>query len=256
MLGAFEHEGHGYVLVPRRPPSQPWIEVSSTELGGAADGLSGFLRRLEARSAGGGGYREAVRTRRQDLPLEELRGRIAAHDPVPGALEVPSTVMLGVSYPGLGLVQGLAFLGIGGIGYAAVVGSVAIGAALRLHDTSPLLLQLIGYVLFIAFTVLAAWTAVRIGKHWKEAKNRTLPRQRVLVLAPDGCIVGFTDGVQTLAWSEIGLFAAGHSPNGEALAAYDPTGQQLGRIDASWLDAPLPLVVRVAETYRAAALDD
>ena len=77
----------------------------------------------------------------------------------------------------------------------------------------------------------------------------------MLVLAPDGCIIGFRTGVQTLRWSDVGRFEAARVQSSLelGLVVRGPEGGVLGEIDAAWLDAPLLLVVAVAEAYRDAA---
>ncbi len=257
VLGVIARHGGVIVLVPRRPPAQPWIRIEAELLGGGPDAAATFVKRLEERGSGGG-YRDAVRKRRQNLSLTEVRDRVAAREPVPGALEVPSTLMLGVSYPWLGAVQFLVFCGFIGLAYVLSIGvmvgvMVASGPGARANEgAAPLLM----YPILFGVIVLGAWVTIKVGKVWRERKNRTLPRQRVLVLAPDGCIIGFRTGVRVLAWPQIGQFRAAPSPATyeDALVVLDPDGKMLGDIEASWLDAPLPLVVSVAETYREAAL--
>lgn len=255
VLGIREHEGDVYVLVPRRPPSPPWIQVTPEMIGGESP--KAFIARLEERGTSGGGYRDAVRTRRQNLTTKELRDRIVRHDPVPGALEVPSTIMLGVSYPGLGPVQGTVFFTFGGAGFVAME-VISVAPQMNGGDPSMVLVStMAGYAVFFGMIVAGAALTMFVGKKWREAKNKTLPRQRVLVLAPDGCIVGFSSGVSALSWSEVGSFEAGISKAGEdALFVRNPDGRLLGEMDAGWLDAPLSLVVKIAETYRQAATDE
>lgn len=256
VLGLLEHGGRAYVLVPRQPPAAPWIEVAPSMLAREPEGIKGFLARLEERGSSGRGYRDAVRQRRQNLSTTALREKIMERTAVPGALEVPSTIMLGVSYPGLAFVQAMVFFTFCGLGYVAMI-AMAMGVALSSHDPGAAQFgTLIGYPVWFVCVALGGWLAITVGKRWREAKNKTLPRQRVLVLAPDGCIVGFTDGVRTLAWSDVGQFAIGPSTHGNGLVVYDSKMRLLGDVDAGFLDAPLSLVVGVAEAYRTAALDD
>ncbi len=253
VLGVIEQHHRAIVLVPRRPPAQPWIEIDAALIGGPSQ-LGAFVRRIEERGVGGG-YRDAVRRRRQNLSLGELKQRVGAREPVPGALEVPSTLMLGVSYPGLGLVQFLVFGACSLAGYAA---SFAVMLAVMATGSRGAegVGQLAMYPFIFGGAIAGGLLAMKIGKVWRERTNRTLPRQRVLVLAPDGCIVGFRTGVRVLAWSQIGEFKVAPSPvtYEDALVVTDPSGAPIGDIEESWLDAPLPLVVDVAETYREAAL--
>lgn len=318
VLGVIEQPSRAIVLVPRRPPAAPWIEVDADLLGGDRGGVAAFVRRLGEHGQSGG-YRDAVRRRRQGMSPNELRDRVAAREPIPGALEVPSTTMLGVSYPGLGCVQLLTlafFCVLTGVlptsvvhaifqpspdrtvpyslatplvcvlfgacvvlaiwiaarnreirrsrSLAFIVGAgyvLTFGTLLAIIVSTPpermgfAVAMLLFYLLVAICIVAGAWTTVKIAKIWRERKNRTLPRQRVLVLAPDGCVVGFRSGVRVLAWPEIGRFRVAPSPvtYEDALVVTDAAGNVLGDIEASWLDAPLPLVAQVAEAYRQAA---
>ncbi|HJL19575.1 MAG TPA: hypothetical protein RMH99_28185 [Sandaracinaceae bacterium LLY-WYZ-13_1] len=252
VLGVLAHDGAAYVLLPRRPPSQPWVEVDRAMLGDEPDAVKAFARRVSERGSGGG-YRDAVRKRRQNLTDTALESKVRRREPVPGALEVPSTIVLGRRYPWLGAVQ-LGALGLGGVlGYFAFVGIFMATMAMP-RDARPLAM-LFSYAMPVVGVVLGAWGAREIGRRWRAAKDRTLPRQRVLVLAPDGCVVGFRGGVRTLKWTQVGEFGTGPTePNYDmGLVVRAPNGDKLGDLDAGWLDAPLRLVVAVAEAYRKAA---
>lgn len=253
ILGVVEHEGRAYVLVPRRTPASPWIEVDADMLGDEPDAVRTFAKRLRERGKGGG-YRDAVQQRRQSLTRKKLKQKVTAREPVPGALEVPSTVVLGRSYPGLGFVQAFTLMLGGGLGYVlAMTLMIASASGYRAEPNPAAMLAL--YILPIAGIALGAWAAKKIGARWRAAKDRTFPRQRVLVLAPDGCIVGFRNGVRTLKWSMVGAFSCGPTePNyDDELVVTNAEGERIGAVDAGYLDAPLELVVAVAEAYRQSA---
>jgi hypothetical protein len=71
-------------------------------------------------------------------------------------------------------------------------------------------------------------------------------RGRVLVLAPDGAVVGFSTGIEVVAWASVGAFVARQGQ----LGVLDAQGAVRGVIDATWFTRPLALIVAVAETYR------
>lgn len=253
VLGVLEHAGQAFVLAPRRPPREPWVAVSAEMLGGAPDAVSSFAKRVRERGAGGG-YRDAVRQRRQGLSASELIERVKARAAVPGALEVPSTIYLGkLGHP----LEGLVLFGIIAVGWLS--GFFGVVAAAVLAESAGMrggegIIQLAGLAPYL-FVVVAAFVAVRVRRAWRAARRAELPRQRVLVLAPDGCVVGFRTGVRTLAWSDVGSFGVGPTEPDydEGLVVHDAAGRKLGDISAGWLEQPLDLVVAVAETYRTAA---
>lgn len=253
VLGVLERGGEAIVLVPRRPPREPWVSVRRELLGDAPDAVRAFAARVRERSASGG-YRDAVRQRRQGLAPAELIDKVREREPVPGALEVPSTIYLGrLGHPLEGLVLFGMLGGAWALGFAAtILVGVAAGAGRLEH--AELVFQILGFLPYV-FVLAAAFAAVRVRKAWRAARQAELPRQRVLVLAPDGCVVGFRTGVRALAWSEVGGFEIGPTePDyNDGLVVRDLDGKKLGDIDAGWLAQPLSLVVDVAETYRDAA---
>jgi hypothetical protein len=255
VLAVTKSGGGALVLVPRKPPENPWIGVTPAMLGTEPQPIERFMQRVEERSASGGGrgYRDAVVARRQNLSKRALFEKVMSREAIPGALEVPSTIMIGVSYPGLGFTQGAIFMGMAGLGFVAME-ALVISAAIANPEVGSMA-SLFGWMIMALFMAAGAGLTTIVGKKWKEAKNKTLPRQRVLVLAPDGCIAGFSEGIQTLAWSQVGAFKRGVSPAtyDEALVVEGPEGETLGSLEAGWLDAPLDLVVRVANAYRDAA---
>lgn len=253
VLGVREHRGATYVLVPRRSPAPPWIRVDPELLGEAT--TARFAQRLRDRLSGGG-YRDAVRRRRQDLSTAQLLHQVRAREEVAGALEVPSTIKLGGKYPGLWLGQ-LAAFGLGvGAGYLLLFLLMLVGVAMR-EPAFMLVVQLMAYFALFGGMIGGGLGAREVAKRWKARVDATRPRQRVLVLAPDGCVVGFRTGVRALKWSQVGRFEIGPTrpDNEDGLVVRGLDGKILGDIAAAWLDAPLDLVVAIAETYRRAATD-
>lgn len=255
VLGVVEYLSSAYVLVPRRPPRAPWIEVDVSLLGDEDKAVSTFVGRVRERVRGGG-YRDAVRQRRQDLDKLALTRKIRLREPVPGALEVPSTIRLGSTAHRLegpvlvSLIMGGAALSyaLGFLGLFALDGRPAPG-------TEGVLMMLMGLGPYVG-GLLGALAAVYIRKRWRAARDAEQPRERVLVLAPDGCLIGFRTGVKALKWAEIGAFDIGPTEPeyNDGLVVFDTDGAKLGDIDCGWLDAPLRLVVKVAQAYREAAL--
>lgn len=254
VLATRVHSGHLYVMVPRRSPAPPWIRVAPVQLGEPAspEVLTGLEQRVKDRLMGGG-YRDAVRRQRQDLSTDELLWRVKNREEVPGALEVPSTIKLGGKYPWLWAGQLAVFAAGSAAGYVGMFSAAVLGAAL--NDEIGGLLILFSYFAIFAGMIFGAWGASVLAKRWRARVDAGRPRQRVLVLAPDGCVVGFRTGVRALKWAHVGELASGPTkPDYEhGLIVRGLDGETLGDISAGWLDAPLDLVVAIAETYREAA---
>lgn len=243
--------GTVYVLVPRTPPLAPWLAVVESALPAdeARDGLAAFAKRVLARSRQSG-YR-AVAQKGPLLPRSELVRRVLAHLPIPGAVEVP--VGPGPREDGhgkLGIGTALGTIG-GGVG-GAMAGSALLGATLGpagVLVAAAVCAALVGGVVTFYDSFQSSAMAGRTS------------RPRVLVLAPDGCVVGFADGVRGFSWDQVGRFVAGSY----ALATGDEQRDCLevrahddvlvGRIDASWFDGPLELIVGIAEAYRRRATE-
>lgn len=257
VLGVVLVEDEAWVLVPREPPKPPWIPVAAEDVGDAD--VDAFARAVRGRAAQGG-YRDA-RPIGSRLSKSELLRRILRREPLPGALEVPpSTVVLSGRWIDLARAGSVA-AGVG-LGMAATVAAAAaLGPAVE-----PVLILTAG---LSAGTSLGAIGANALGK---AAARRQLRKDapRVLVLAPDGCVVGFSRGVTAYAWPEVGEFSVRPSleppPKAdrvffferereptEDLVLTDPEGEVLGRIGAGWFGAPMPLIVAVAEAYRKRA---
>lgn len=237
-----------FVLAPRRPPAPPWFTVTAEQLPPELreDGLDGVAQRIEAR-ARVGSYREHA-GQRPALPPAELLARVLQHDDLPGALEVP------VGHgPGAGFNRFLAAAATATAGTAT-----ALVAAITLAPS---------FTAVFAGAGLLVGAATPTGWHLLQRRMRRKPR--VLVLAPDGCIIGFPSGVRAFGWGDIEGFGETEAPlpgrfrplyphlevrlrAAEALGG-DPaatTPQTRGRLAAAWFDAPLPLIIRVAEAYR------
>jgi len=218
------------LLVPRPPPDKPWIEVRRPDLPtdlATLDALADALRRRLSMT----GYRGAPAMLPRLAP-EQLLARARAHAPIPGAVEIPIARRrsLGNSRP----VQTL--IGVSGGGAFAV--------AMAMSVAVPLAVPIVA-ALGVAGAV-AGGTAVDLALR---AERKEGKRRRVLLLAPDGCICGFETGVVAFAWSDIRSFheAPARFPT---LVVEGSHQDVLGRLESVVFDAPLPLVVAVAEAYR------
>ena len=47
-----------------------------------------------------------------------------------------------------------------------------------------------------------------------QCQRRRKHRPRVLLLSPDGCVVGFTTGIRAFSWNEVARFEEGMAPEG------------------------------------------
>jgi hypothetical protein len=105
--------------------------------------------------------------------------------------------------------------------------------------------------------VLGASVPVVLASNWRSLRKRRT-RPRVLVLAPDGCVVGLPSGPRAFSWPEVARFEAGAQPMPQkplgparpCLDVYLQGGECAGRIDGAWFAEPLELIVAVAEAYR------
>lgn len=222
-----------YVLMPRKPPAPPWFAVRADDLPDGID-LQTFGKQVRQRTAAAG-YRGRVASAPK-LPPAALLERVLDRGEVPGALEVPIGVGPGgwarraLDVTGTGVVGGLLGLYVGIFGGPV---SAAIGAS-------------------VGFASGAA-IPVGFGSSWRSAPFRR-KRPRVLVLAPDGCVIGLPEGPRAFAWPEVGRFSEATLPTSKsarpALQLQLADGQIAGLLDESWFGAPLPLIVSVAEAYR------
>ncbi|MCC7534885.1 MAG: hypothetical protein IT379_01660 [Deltaproteobacteria bacterium] len=239
-----------YVLVPRRPPSAPWLEVPAGYLPrDEREDVHAFAARVMARSRQNA-YR-VVAVKRPLLPRSELVRRVVAHEPIPGAVEVP--VGRGPTD------EGHARLDIG-----AALGTVGGGVGGALAGSAWLATSLGPMGILVAATVGAAVVGgvVTYRDRWRRGAlaGRTT-RPRVLVLAPDGCVVGFPDRVRGFSWDEVTRFVAGtyqpfvDAESRQCLEVRVADDAVAGRIDATWFDGPLELIVGIAEAYRRRATE-
>jgi len=226
-----------WVLVPRRPPEPPWIEVSDRELPEGLGSVTETVRAIETRLARSG-YRQTSRASRPLLPKEELWKRVVSREAIPGALEVPPRNPVATRVPGL---NGITFLLLAFFMY----GGPMLGMPLVRGDGFGLLL------LMLPMWVLGI-VVIHFQRKWMKARAiAKAPRKRVLVLAPDACVVGFTTGPRALDWDEVGGFRTELRMDGEEYLVVDGVdGRPLGAIDARWFGAPVDLIVRVASRYR------
>ncbi|MEM9074336.1 MAG: hypothetical protein AAGE52_37930 [Myxococcota bacterium] len=227
-----------FILVPRRPPKPPWFEIRTKDLPeNLRDaGLKGLATQVTSRMQHRG-YRDAG-PKRPLLDAETLMQRVLARTEVPGALEVPVAAGPGGWWRrSLDLFAAGSAGGLAGLYAGAFSGSglIAIGVA-------------------AAGVAVGASVPVFVASNWRSVRARTR-KPRVLVLAPDGCVVGLPTGPEAFDWPSIRHFRAGEQvAAGRArpcLEVVRSDGRVAGRIDAAWFAQPLPLIVAVAEAYRA-----
>jgi hypothetical protein len=209
------------LAVAREPPKPPWFELSGRDVGEIQRALDERLSSLSRK-----GYR-GPRRRRPPMPPNEILNAVLAHEPVPGAVEIP------IARPGvltrsvsMGLLAG-AIMAVVGATYAQEIG-MWIGGAVGIGA--------------------GAWEARR-GLQVKGAS-------RVLVLTPDG-FVGGLDGrsVRAVAWERVGRFLEGVDALGRpALEVRSSSDEVMARVAATWFGKPLDVIVAVAEAYRQRAL--
>lgn len=234
VFGVAVARDRAYILMPRRPPEPPWVPVTMRQLPEGIADLEALADRVRARVAQSG-YRDGG-PRRPLLPPDVLMERVLARHEVPGALEVPVGVgpggiwRRGIDLMAAGSAGGLAGLYLGTMVASGPVIAVAVAAG----------------------ALFGAATPVATSANWRSVRNpRSKPR--VLVLAPDGCVVGLPTGPTAYAWPDVDSFRESTSTqtNGRnCLEITTATGVVTGRIDAAWFGAPLPLIVAVAEAYR------
>ena len=227
-----------YLLLPRQPPAPPWVELGPRELpeGFSADaaGLAGFARQVRERSAHRD-YRAGARG--PPLAPDALMERVLAREDVPGALAVPVGAGPGGWWRrSLDLIAGGSAGGLFGLYAGMLSGNPAVA-------------------LSVAAAGAAAGATLPVAASKSVGFRRRNRRPRVLVLAPDGCVVGLPTGPRPFAWPTIAAFRAGeHQLPGRAarpcLEVELAGGHVAGRIDATWFGDPLELIVSVAEAYR------
>ncbi|MCC7537233.1 MAG: hypothetical protein IT379_13505 [Deltaproteobacteria bacterium] len=245
-VAVVESEGwmpHVFVLVPRRPPRPPWFAVTAAMLPDAMrdEGLERFAFVIKGRSSAWG-YRRALADRAR-MPMDELVRRVMARKEVPGAVEIP------VGSPGAGKLRfgtvGLAAAGSGGM--AAYMAGLIAAPALA----GPSALVALGVV--GALTLGATYAGATLALFGGMPSRKSRRKQRVLVLAPDGCVCGFYEGVRAMGWDQVASFQIGELRGQPCLAVMGHRPQDVGRVEGHWFSQPLELIVAVAEAYRKCA---
>ncbi len=219
-----------FVLVPREPPRPPWIEVGPDDLPEGVADLQTLESRIRAR-VDQSGYRDRG-LQRPMLPSDQLMQKVLAREDVPGALEVP----VGAG-PGGWWRRGVDVLAAGSAGgLLGLYGGALSGSAL------------IAVAVAGASAVVGASLPMAFARNWRSLSRRS-KRPRVLVLAPDGCVVGLPTGPESFTWSEIGGFQHAGEGSGRRLEVRRRGGEVAGSIDAAWFGAPLELITAVAQAY-------
>ena len=223
-----------YVLVPRPPPSPPWIAIEPANLPEDVPDLQTLAERVTTRVAQSG-YRDRG-PQRPLIPPSQLMEKVLDRQDVPGALEIP----VGAG-PGGWWRRGLDLLAAGSAGgLLGLYGGALTG--------SPLVAVLVAG----AGAAAGASLPVAFARNWRSLRGRR-SRPRVLVLAPDGCVVGLPTGPEAFAWDELGGFREAHQEVNQTsrrcLEVRRRDGTLAGAIDAAWFGAPLPLIVAVADAY-------
>ncbi|NOY92943.1 MAG: hypothetical protein GXP55_17300 [Deltaproteobacteria bacterium] len=242
ILGVAEHGAPRrrrlVVLTSREPPAPPWFELTPSMLEPSVEipdleTLARTLRsRLESQS-----YRRG-RLARVRLERDELETAVLAREELPGALSVP--VGRGPRDPVSRVAEPLSAMS-GGTTVAVLSFSLAWPHA------PP------GAI--IASGAVGALVATGVMYLVARRGRRRRQRTRVLVLCPDGCVIGLPSGVRTFHWSELGPFSISVDRHGRfrrrrGLRVVDPDGELLGTLDASWFAQNLTLIVAVANAYR------
>lgn len=234
-----ESPERAFILVPRKPPHPPWFEVRLQGLPPEVDDLEALATLVRNRIAQRG-YRD-MGPRRPLLDADILMQRVLERGEVPGALEVPVGAGPGGWWRrSLDLFAAGSAGGLAGLYAGALTGNpaLAIGAA-------------------AAGVVFGASVPVAMASNWRSVRLRAR-KPRVLVLAPDGCVVGLPQGPRAFSWPEVASFGEStHQPPGResatprrCLQLVLSNGLVAGRIDAAWFAEPLELIVAVAEAYR------
>jgi len=220
-----------FVLVPREPPHPPWIEVGPGDLPEGVSDLQSLEARIRERVEQGG-YRDRG-LQRPMLPPDQLMQKVLAREDVPGALEIP----VGAG-PGGWWRRGIDLLAAGSAGgLLGLYGGALTGSAL-------LAVAVAG-----AGAAVGASLPVAFARNWRSLSRRS-KRPRVLVLAPDGCVVGLPTGPEAFAWPELGGFQHAGESGARRLEVRRRGGELAGSIDAAWFGAPLELITAVAQAYQ------
>lgn len=219
-----------FVLVPRKPPQPPWIEVGPADLPEDVPDLETLAVRIRGRVQQSG-YRDRG-LQRPMLPPDQLLASVLAREDVPGALEIP----VGAG-PGGWWRRGVDLLASGSAGgLLGLYGGALTGSAM------------LAVVIAGAGAAVGAAVPMAFARNWRSLRSRS-KRPRVLVLAPDGCVVGLPTGPEAFAWSDLGGFQEALDGKVRRLEIRRRDGSIAGSIDASWFGAPLELITAVAQAY-------
>lgn len=233
-----------FVMVPRQPPSPPWIEITLGHLPASlrAGGLAGLERMVEERISRRG-FREGPR--REAMDLDTLTARVMARDDVPGAVEVPVTI---AGSSGGSVTPWWTVV-------AAPVGAVLTFAAFAMYFMGILMAiqSPAARVILVAIGALVVGVATfgfaLYARHYtaRRARARELAGvPRVLVMCPDGFVIGTKRGVRSFRWSDVG----GLVERLGVLAVLAPNGATIAEVEAKWFAEPLWLITKVATAYR------
>ena len=182
------------------------------------------------------------------MSLEELREAVMARADVDGMVEVP----IGPGPESGGLPFELTLFSLLWAPPLVALFLAVTGAMLIAVMAAPALIRepATGLVLGAAILVLS-YALVGIAylrQRWRRRPARASPG-RVLVLAPDGFVIGTRQGVLTFSWSDAEL-GTRRTPRGGWALAVAERGAIVAEVEAEWLEAPLSLVVAVAKAYR------
>lgn len=224
-----------YVLMRREPPQPPWFAVTPAML--KSSGLSCDLRELATtlnERVGQGGYRH-TQQRATRMEADELFKMVMQREAIAESLEIGR---------GPGPRRRLSRLA-DAIAGAAAGGMAGFMLTVFLHQLAWLPWAAGGLALLGGgFTQLSRTPRVKGGP------------ARVLVMTPDGCVVGFPEGPRAFAWSDLGPFTIGASDparrprSKDGLDVVDAQGKALGHIDRAWFRGRLEVIVALANAYR------
>ena len=247
IYGVTELHGRLHILAPRPLPAAPWFTVHAPMVRGGVAALPDLAERIRRGRPGGGGYRDAVRHHRARLSLDDLIERVRERDTLAGGLTVPVTnIDDSTQRAGVWTLQ-FAILWVG-----LTMGVVLFFGSSATHRADTMLLGLFGAALLV-MAGLGGAALAGVVVRW--ARRSLEPVRRVLVLAPDGCVVGLPTGVRALPWSDVTRFVVANGLRGPVLMIEGTGGTRIGAVHSRFLGGPIELIAAVANTYRQAAHD-
>ncbi|MFK7985505.1 MAG: hypothetical protein AB8I08_05700 [Sandaracinaceae bacterium] len=238
-----ELDGRLHILTPRTPPSAPWFTVHATMVRGGMEAMPALAERLR-RGRPGGGYRGAVRQHRARMSRDELVAQVRSRAPIDGGLTVLGALNDSAFETKLVFLRYLLIIG----PLAASYVGVGLGGNAGAFQNPRM--AMLGAAGFVLLSWMAAALAGPVGR-W--AFRRLSTPGRVLVLAPDGCVVGLPTGVRAFRWDEVADFRIETRGGVEGLSVFGSNGAHLGALGAQYVNGPLRLLAAVANTYREAA---